>query len=131
MKLNNWFKNIELLFVVVGGIAWLSNVAQAQIEVKITGGNVESLPIAITDFVNEKGATTRVGILDELGVNIARVIASDLTRSGLFSPINKDSFISSPTSAEVRPRFGDWRAIGSQALITGARGARGRRSCQG
>ncbi len=118
MTLKNMFKNVVTITFVFTCFVFVG-FANAQIEVDITRGNVEPLPIAITNFVNEFPATTRAGTLDELGQKIAGVIAADLYRSGLFRPIDPEAFISSPRAEQVRPRFGNWRAIGSQALITG------------
>ena len=92
---------------------------QAVITVDITEGYSEPLPIAIPAFAALSDATTPIGTVNQIGGNIADVISADLARSGLFAPLDPDSFISTPGTAEVRPRFANWRAIGSQALVTG------------
>ena len=57
--------------------------ANAELRIDITRGTLEPLPIAITDFVGSGNSE------QEYGRNIARVIAGDLERSGLFKPIDK------------------------------------------
>jgi TolB protein len=92
--------------------------AVAVLNVDVTRGNVEPLPIAVPDTAPASGATTPVGSLADIGINIAGVVTADLARSGLFRPIDKEAFIEKIGPGSIRPRFGDWRAIGSQALVT-------------
>ncbi len=85
----------------------------AELRIDITRGTVEPLPIAVTDFY---GRTPRE---KQFGRDIARVIANDLERSGLFRPIDSKAFIQTGVSLSALPRFGDWRVINAQALIQG------------
>jgi len=69
--------------------------------------------LAVVSFYGQgKGEKT-------FGENIASVVAADLERSGLFSPIDKNAFIQTGESLNVLPRFGDWRIINAQALVQG------------
>ncbi len=92
--------------------------AAAVLNVDVTRGNVEPLPIAVPDTAPASEATTMIGSLADIGINIAGVVIADLTRSGLFRSIDKEAFIEKIGAGSMRPRFGDWRAIGSQALVT-------------
>ncbi len=77
-------------------------------------GFVDPLPLAVTEFFGE---------LDEeiqTGRDIAGVISANLERSGLFRPIDPAAFIQSVPSLHNSPRFGDWRLINAEALISGA-----------
>ncbi len=98
----------------LGMIAAASGAARAELVVDITRGFVEPLPIAVTDFDGSA--------LDEtqFGKDISRVIAADLERSGLFRPIEQGAFIQDPATLRIAPKFGDWRLINAQALISGA-----------
>jgi TolB protein len=87
--------------------------AQAALEIDITRGNVKPMPIAITKFNGESARGTQVG------GDIADVISKNLERSGLFQPLAERSFIEDPKGITGRPRFGDWRLINAQALVTG------------
>jgi TolB protein len=82
--------------------------ARAELRIDITRGNVQPVPIAVTDLFGS-----------EVGSQISAVIASDLESSGLFAPIDKGAFIQTPQSLQAVPRFGDWRVINAQALVTG------------
>lgn len=82
--------------------------ARAELVIDITRPNVAPLPIAVTDLFGS-----------DVGPQISAVIASDLESSGLFAPIDKGAFIQTPQSLQAVPRFGDWRVINAQALVTG------------
>jgi len=98
-----------VIAVLMAGLAG----AHAALKIDITQGNVDPLPVAVTDFL---GAGTQE---TTLGSDIAGVISSNLERSGLFRPLPKASFIERLADINVQPRFGDWRVINAQALITG------------
>ena len=104
---------IGALLTVVATMA-LTSGAHAELQVDITRGNLQPLPIAITDFY---GAGPKE---QEAGRDIASVIAADLERSGLFKPVDKRAFLQDLASLQVQPRFADWRVINAQALVNGA-----------
>ncbi len=106
-------------FTLVLALGLMARAANAVVQIDITQGNVDPLPISIPDFIPIGEGQTDQGSLEDLGLNIATVISMDLERSGLFRPLAKESFISIPASADVRPRFANWRANGSQALVVG------------
>ncbi|MBW8639087.1 Tol-Pal system beta propeller repeat protein TolB [Hoeflea sp. WL0058] len=83
--------------------------ANALVEIDINKGNVEPLPIAVTEFISN----------DEIGRQISEVISADLRRSGLFAPIDPNAFIQKITNPDVAPRFEDWRVINAQAIVVG------------
>jgi TolB protein len=95
------------------GVAWPLRRALAQLEVDITRGFFEPMPIAISPLA---GDTARAR---ELGEQIANVVESDLESSGLFRPVDRRAFIQSPDEMRTLPRFADWRQINAQALVTG------------
>ncbi|RUW83769.1 Tol-Pal system protein TolB, partial [Mesorhizobium sp. M8A.F.Ca.ET.059.01.1.1] len=84
--------------------------AWALVELNVNKGNVEPLPIAITDF---QGG-------DALGAQISQIVTADLKRSGLFAPIDKSAFIEKIANPDATPRFDDWKVINAQALVTGS-----------
>ncbi|MGE3306924.1 MAG: Tol-Pal system protein TolB, partial [Rhizobiaceae bacterium] len=83
--------------------------ASALVEIDVNKGNIEPLPIAVTDFVSG----------DNIGADIASVVAADLKRSGLFAPIDRGAFIEKTSNPDQAPRFEDWKVINAQALVTG------------
>lgn len=88
--------------------------AKAQLTVDITQGKLEALPIAVSKFSAVDPSVSKYA------VDIPAIIARNLQNSGLFEPLNPNSFIQSPESiANDDPRFGEWRAINAQALVSG------------
>ena len=86
--------------------------ALAQLRLDVTRGKVEPMPIAIPAFAGGGGEEAQTGR------DMAQVISADLERSGLFRPLDPQSFIQN-VSASEGPRFGDWRQINAQALVSG------------
>ena len=88
--------------------------AIAAVEIDITRGNIDPVPVAITDLYSQVPETARVG------ADISGVVISNLARSGLFKPLDKKAFLQRSEALQVQPRFGDWRVINAQALMTGS-----------
>ena len=76
------------------------NYAFALIEVDITRGNLDPLPIAVSplhvDVQSEEVNNIKV---KELGSLISSVIENNFKSTGLFNPLNKDAFIQKPDIA--------------------------------
>ncbi|HTO39636.1 MAG TPA: Tol-Pal system beta propeller repeat protein TolB [Rhizomicrobium sp.] len=87
--------------------------ALAALQVDVTSGNVQPLPIAIPNFIAQQQADAQVG------ANIAGVIRADLDRSGLFKPLDPRSFIDTIKDINTTPNFANWRVINAQGLVTG------------
>jgi len=102
-----------LLTLVAVAVVAAGGPARAQLNVDITEGFVKPLPIALPDLHGEVQEETK------LGADIMSVVAADLERSGLFRPIDKRAFIQDAASLSLGPRFGDWRLINAEALISG------------
>ncbi|GHC76723.1 protein TolB [Limoniibacter endophyticus] len=103
-------KTVFLLMAMVLAAAPIAvHSARAQVTIDINRGNVEPLPIAITDFISG----------DQMGAQISSIVTADLKRSGLFAPIDKAAFIEKTSNPDAAPRFEDWKVINAQALVTG------------
>jgi TolB protein len=100
-----------------------ASLAVAQLKGKVTEGQLDPIPIAITEFLSED---------PKLGADIANVIEQDLKRSGLFKPIDRTAFIEKITNVDQSPRIADWKAIGADAVNVGrvSRGADGKVQAQ-
>lgn len=103
-----WSFCVALFLTVVA-----AGTARSELRIDITQGSVKPMPIAVTDLGGQTAEEK------QFGRDIARVIATDLERSGLFKAIDRDAFIQSSEALETLPRFGDWRIINSQALVQG------------
>jgi TolB protein len=91
--------------------------ARAVVELNITQGTVQPLPIAIADFVGDGSVDPAVAR------EISGVVANDLKSSGLFLPIDRAAFIEEGLGPDRMPRFEDWRVVNAQALAVGRIGA--------
>ncbi len=91
----------------------LAGPAHAKLEIDLNSGVVEPIPIAIHDFL---GATPRD---QQTAAQVAGVVRGNLERSGLFQPLDPRSYLEKITNFQAFPRFGDWRTIKAQGLVTG------------
>ena len=113
---------MKKLILVILYIFIFNSPAIALIEVDITRGNLNPLPIAVSPLYVESGSKDiKQGdkIIKNIGEEISKVIEVNFRRSGLFNPLKKDSFVQNPDIAHLKPRFEDWRLIKAQALVTG------------
>ncbi len=111
----------KILLIIFCFFVFKSN-ALALIEVDITRGNLDPLPIAVSPLHVESGSVDIKQdneIIKNVGEEISKVIEVNFRRSGLFNPLKKDSFVQNPDIAHVKPRFEDWNLIKAQALVTG------------
>lgn len=99
---------------ITGAMVCATAPSRAELNVDITQGFVEPLPVAVTEFYGAGEDEARTGR------DIAQVIAANLERSGLFRPIDQGAFIQDAESLRSGPRFADWRLINAQALIQGS-----------
>src|SRR5579871_4543022 len=108
--------NMRRHFAALMGLLALTlfaSAARAELRIDITNPTVQPVPIAVTDFFGQQSNDA------QQGANIASVVSADLERSGLFKPIDRKAFIQTPDSLRTLPRFGDWRVINAQALVSG------------
>jgi len=105
------------LAVLIAGVAlatcFVADRAHAVVELNITQGNIQAMPIAVPDFAGD--GTIDAGTARE----ISNVVANDLKSSGLFLPIDQAAYIEKGLDVSRAPRFEDWRPINAQALVVG------------
>ena len=93
---------------------------EALIEIDITRGNLDPLPIAVSPLHVDIKSEPYEGLkIKTLGEDISKVIEKNFKSTGLFNPLKKDAFVQKPDIAHIKPRFEDWRLIKAQALVTG------------
>ena len=97
-----------------------TNYVYSLIEVDITRGNLDPLPIAVSPLhVDVQSDNFKDIKIKELGNKISTVVENNFRSTGLFNPLNKDAFVQKPDIAHLKPRFEDWSLITAQALVTG------------
>jgi len=88
--------------------------ANAETRILMDKGVVEPMPIAISTFYDADGQNK------EIAVQIPKIISENLERSGLFKPLDPRAFVQDAASIHNEgTRFAEWRAIGTQAMVTG------------
>lgn len=106
-----------LIFAGITGVWLLAGLplvpAKAQVEIDITEGNVRSIPIAVAAF------EAKTFDAQQSAQEVVQVIQADLAGSGLFNPLDPQSFIEKNASVLQVPKFSDWRIIKAQALLVG------------
>ncbi len=104
----------KFLFAFLVCLAILPVSAHAELRVDVTAGVIEPMPIAIAPFFAAGGQNAN------LGTEIPNVITTNLESSGLFRPVNPAAFVQDANSIQQSgPRFAEWRATNTQALVTG------------
>ncbi len=96
--------------------------ANSVIEVDITRGNLNPLPVAVSPLFSDENTNKKLKNnfeIIQLGEKISEVVENNLKTTGLFNPIEKKAFLQKPDVAHLKPRFEDWALIKSQALVTG------------
>jgi TolB protein len=88
--------------------------AQGPLRIEITEGVIEPLPFAVPAFVAETPDAA------PFANDIARVVADDLSGTGLFREVPETAHISRVTDFAAPVVYADWRAINAQALVTGS-----------
>ena len=108
---------IKIWTVLISLLLWsLALPARAVIEIEITQGGENAIPIAIVPF----GWTGR----GSESVDIAAIVASDLQRSGNFAPLNRADLVAKPVSGD-KPQYANWRLSGADFLLIGGTRAEG------
>ena len=113
-------KKIKIIIFLILVISPLK--LHALIEVDITRGNLNPLPIAVSALFSDEN--TNIAFKKEIKINkigeeISLIIENNLKATGLFNPLEKKAFLQKPDVAHLKPRFEDWSLIKAQALITG------------
>ena len=104
-----FFKALALTMIVALAATLLTQrPASALIEIDVTRGVVEPIPVAMPTFAGS-GA----------GSEIVNVALADLESTALFKRVDPSAFIQRDASVTQPPRFADWRPINAQVLVVG------------
>lgn len=91
--------------------------AHAELEIDVRGATRNPMPIAIPEMIGNNGNFFTKIIGNDYGDKVREVLAADLDRSGLFKVLPTNSYIETLTSIDQQPKFVNWQAIKSQALV--------------
>ena len=105
-SINRFAQAILLLAVMLA-----SQVARAELLIRITEGADSAIPVAVVPFATS-------GTMPP-GNNVSRIVRDDLTMSGEFRPLEPGKMLSLPSSgADVH--FRDWRMLGQRYVLVGS-----------
>tara|TARA_B100001989_G_scaffold120016_1_gene84564 strand:+ start:617 stop:1942 length:1326 start_codon:yes stop_codon:yes gene_type:complete len=83
------------------------------VEIDVTEGKIEPLPIAIVEFNQENKNE------DNYSSKIQNIISNNLGNTGLFKILPNDSFLQSESEVFFQPLFSDWKLIDANFLVSG------------
>ena len=83
------------------------------IEIDVTKGTIEPLPIAITKF-NYKSIKEKI-----ISNKIYEIVSNDLNNSGLFRKISNNAFLQDEEEVFFQPLFKDWSLIDANLIVSG------------
>lgn len=104
-------KTVLRIFLIAIYLPGTSSAVHAALTIEITQGMAGATPIAVVPFGWEGAPSSEP-------VNVGRIIASDLHRSGLFLPLPDEDLLSRPHEG-TEVNFRDWRILGVENLVVG------------
>ncbi len=114
MKMTRLIKNAYFLFVATFVVLCSAPQAFAELQVDITRGTVQPVPVAVTDFKAQNANDIK------LGKDMADIIRGNLERSGLFDVIPSRNFPNAVSGEAMdKPFFAEWRTVKAEGLVTG------------
>jgi len=106
----NVFKSIFSVISLLLSICFI-NVANAALEIEISGGGAQQIPVAILPFAETTGVSTK-----EM---IHQIVAADLKSSGLFRVLDTRGMANLPTTPP-QIKYPEWAALQAQAMTVGS-----------
>jgi len=103
---------MKILFkLMISSLLFISLQAQAVLDIKITQGIEQSLPIAIVPFGWSQAGSVAP-------IDLTSIISNDLQRSGRFDVMDEQDLPQRPSEYD-NINFGDWRKLGMENILIG------------
>ena len=99
-----------LIRYILLGLVLVVGSAQAADPLVISSGSDRAIPIAVVPFGWQGG--------QPLPEDLANIVSDDLRKSGVFSPIPRQTMLSQPSQAS-EVIFRDWKALGANYVLVG------------
>ncbi len=103
--------NLKLYLLLI--VFLFKNLHSTPIEIDVTNGVIEPLPIAITKF-NYKSVKEKI-----ISSKIFEIVSNDLSNSGLFRQIANSAFLQNEEEVFFQPLFRDWSLIDANLIVSG------------
>ncbi len=107
MNMPIFTKTISSVMLLLG--LCLAPIANAALEIEISGGSAQQVPVAIVPFAQSGMANQE---------NISAIISADLRRSGLFRVLETGGVVSRPSDI-AQIKYSEWAALQAQAMAVG------------
>ncbi len=107
MNMPIFTKTISSVMLLLG--LCLASIANAALEIEISGGSAQQVPVAIVPFAQSGTANQE---------NISAIISADLRRSGLFRVLETGGVVSRPSDI-AQIKYSEWAALQAQAMAVG------------
>ena len=104
-------KKIYVCLLGAALLAGFASSAHAQLTIEITEGVDQAVPIAVVPFEWQGG-------LSKPPLDVSAVIASDLTNSGRFDPMDPRDMLERPVNEQAID-FEDWKLLGVEIIVVG------------
>ena len=104
---------IKLKLYTLFFIFFIKTLFSTPIEIDVTEGIIEPLPIAITKF-NYKSVKEKM-----ISNKIYEIVSNDLNNSGLFRKISNNAFLQNEEEVFFQPLFKDWSLIDANLIVSG------------
>lgn len=102
-------KHVLVLFFLLASV-FTSLQTNAALEIEISGGGAQQIPVAILPFAEPAGIASKDSLHE--------IIAADLKRSGLFRVLETRGMANLPTAAS-QIKYAEWSALQAQAMTVG------------
>ena len=91
----------KIIYILFINLLFLNN-SYALIEVDITRGNLDPLPIAVSPLHVDLNSQSYSDLkVKDLGSEIAKIIEKNFRSTGLFNPLKKEAFVQKPDIAHI------------------------------
>lgn len=98
-------------YVLISQLVFFTGLCRADLTIEITRGIDGALPVAVVPFGWQ-------GNQQKAPVDLASIVAADLTRSGRFTTLPASDMLTRPHNP-TQVRFRNWRALGQESLVIG------------
>ena len=89
----------KILLLFVFCLIFKPGISYSLVEIDITRGNLDPLPISVSPFFTDEISKEKIKNnlnIDNLGLEISKVIENNLSKTGLFNTLDRESFLQKP-----------------------------------
>ena len=95
----------KLIFIFIFFAILKPSVGFSLVEIDITRGNLDPMPISVSPFFSDENTNVKIKNninIENLGLEISKIIENNLEKTGLFDAIEKEAFLQKPDIAHLK-----------------------------